>query len=70
MSISYSFPKLHKVVKNLKLFVSGTNIFTITKYTGFDPDVSNFGTSLLQQGTDYGAYPSSRTYTFGVTANF
>lgn len=70
MSISYDFPNVKKVVKNLKLFVSGTNIFTITKYTGFDPDVSNFGTSLLQQGIDYGAYPSKRTYTFGLTASF
>ena len=70
ISISYALPNMKSLFKNLKVFVSGTNIFTITKYTGFDPDVSNYGTSLLQQGIDYGAFPSQRTYTFGLTATF
>ena len=69
LSVSYSFGNF-KAVKNFRLFVTGTNIFTITKYTGFDPEVSSFGVGLLQQGIDYGAYPSQRSYTIGISANF
>lgn len=68
-TISYAFPS-SKTIKNLKIFVTGTNVFTITKYKGFDPEVSNFGTGLLQQGIDYGAYPSQRSYTIGISGNF
>lgn len=60
----------NKVFKNSRIFVTGTNVFTITKYTGADPEVDSFGQSLLQQGIDFGSYPSIRTYTVGVSANF
>jgi TonB-linked SusC/RagA family outer membrane protein len=69
LTLSYSLPNM-KVIKNARLFVTGTNIFTITKYSGFDPEVSSFDQSLLQQGVDYGAYPSQRSYTVGVSCNF
>ncbi|MGH2612713.1 MAG: SusC/RagA family TonB-linked outer membrane protein, partial [Rhabdochlamydiaceae bacterium] len=75
-TISYVFAKL-KVPKDLTFFVTGTNLITITKYAGFDPEVSSFAGSeytsnstALQQGIDYAAYPAQRTYTFGVSANF
>ncbi len=68
-TISYTLPSF-KVFNNPRLFVTGTNLFTITKYTGFDPEVSSFSQSLLQQGIDYGAYPGQRTYTIGVSCNF
>jgi hypothetical protein len=58
------------VLKNARIFFTGTNIFTITKYTGFDPEVSSYGQSLLQQGIDFGTYPSNRSYTIGVSSNF
>lgn len=68
-TIYYNIPN-NKVLKNARVFVTGTNVFTITKYTGFDPEVSSFGQSLLQQGIDFGAYPSVRTYTIGFSTNF
>jgi len=68
-TIYYSLPDT-KAFKNARIFFTGTNLFTVTKYTGFDPEVSSYGQSLLQQGIDYGAYPSSRTYTIGVSSNF
>ncbi|WAC13776.1 SusC/RagA family TonB-linked outer membrane protein [Dyadobacter pollutisoli] len=69
LSLSYTFPRLGPV-KNPRLFVTGTNLWTLTNYTGFDPEVSSYGQSLLQQGIDYGAYPSQRSYTIGFSCNF
>ena len=69
LTLSYSFPSM-KAIKNLTLFLTGTNLITITSYKGFDPEVSSFNQSLLQQGIDYGAYPTQVTYTFGLSCNF
>lgn len=68
-TIAYSLPAT-KIFKNARIFFTGTNVFTITKYTGNDPEVGSYGQSLLQQGIDYGAYPSNRSYTIGVSTNF
>lgn len=68
-SLSYSFPAMN-IVKNLRLFVTGTNLFTITKYRGFDPEVGTAGSNILRQGIDYGAYPSQQSYTIGLSCNF
>jgi TonB-linked SusC/RagA family outer membrane protein len=69
LSLAYTFPRLGPV-QNPRLFVTGTNLWTLTRYTGFDPEVSSYGQSLLQQGIDYGAYPSQRSYTIGFSCNF
>ena len=45
-------------VKSVRLYVTASNLFTITPYKGYDPEVSS--------GTDSGAYPASRTFTFGL----
>jgi TonB-linked SusC/RagA family outer membrane protein len=69
LALSYTFPRLG-LVQNPRLFVTGTNLWTLTKYTGYDPEVSSYAQSLLQQGIDYGAYPSQRSYTIGFSCNF
>ncbi len=69
LSLSYTFPRFGPV-QNPRLFGTATNLFTLTKYTGFDPEVSSYAQSLLQQGIDYGAYPSQRSYTIGFSCNF
>ena len=45
-------------VESVRFFATASNLFTITPYKGYDPEVSS--------GTDSGAYPASRTFTFGV----
>lgn len=68
LSIGYSFPKLmlRKVgIQNLRLYATGNNLFVWTPYTGFDPEVSTKGNSLTP-GVDFGAYPRSRSFTFGL----
>ncbi|MFT3903336.1 MAG: TonB-dependent receptor [Niabella sp.] len=54
--------------KSTRVFISGQNIFTITKYKGLDPDVANG--NLLTRGMDSGFWPSSRIYSAGVNFEF
>ncbi len=69
MTISYAFDNI-SILKNPRVFATGTNLLTFTKYTGYDPEVSSFNQSLLQQGIDYGAYPAQRSFTLGFSFNF
>jgi hypothetical protein len=57
-------------VSNARLYVTGTNLFTISNYSGFDPDVSSESVSNVNRGIDIGAYPLARTFTTGVTVSF
>ncbi|MFT4221981.1 TonB-dependent receptor [Dysgonomonas sp.] len=54
-------------VQNLRLYVSAENLFTLTKYHGFDPEISSGGTSL---GVDRGIYPQARTFSIGANVTF
>jgi hypothetical protein len=51
-------------IERLRLFVQGTNLFTATKYTGTDPEVSGVDTNF---GIDAGNYPANRQFLFGVS---
>ena len=53
-----------------KVYVGATNFFTKTDYTGFDPEISEYSSTNLAQGFDFGTYPQARTITFGFTAGF
>ena len=64
LSLGYSFKV--KGVSNLRAYVSANNLFTITSYTGFDPEVGSFGNSNTQFGVDNIVYPASRSFLFGV----
>jgi TonB-linked SusC/RagA family outer membrane protein len=57
-------------MSNAQLYVSAQNFFTVTDYTGFDPEVSEYATSVLAQGIDFGTYPQTRQFTIGITAGF
>ena len=68
LTLSYLFPGLKsKSITGLKLYVTGQNLLTSTKYTGYDPEVSYRGASNLEIGEDYGGYPQSRSFLFGVS---
>jgi TonB-linked SusC/RagA family outer membrane protein len=67
LSLSYNFQNLNiKNIQGIKLYVTGQNLLTWTKYRGYDPEVSYRGASTLQAGEDYGGYPQSRTIMMGV----
>ena len=68
--IGYTLPERWTkkiLISSLRLYVSGENLFTATKYSGFDPEVSSGGTSL---GIDRGVYPQSRVYSIGLNLKF
>jgi TonB-linked SusC/RagA family outer membrane protein len=61
--------KLH--LTESRIFVSGQNLFTITNYSGLDPDVVGNGENInLQPGVDFGIYPSSRIFSVGLNIGF
>lgn len=69
--IGYTLPRVwtRKAGMNkVRFYVSGTNLFTITGYSGYDPEV-NIATGLTPN-IDYNRYPRSRTFTFGCQLSF
>jgi hypothetical protein len=57
-------------INSLKLFLQAQNLFTWTKYQGFDPEVSTFTVTNTSQGTDFLTFPQPRIITFGINAGF
>ncbi|MUH36241.1 TonB-dependent receptor [Zobellia amurskyensis] len=70
VSLGYTLPQFNDLISKARIYVSGQNLFTITDYTGFDPEVNNRGQNNLNRGDDYDAYPRSRTLTLGVNLEF
>lgn len=69
LTLSYSLGDLIGFVKGARIYATGQNLFVITKYTGFDPEINTIKQGANQVpsvGIDYLAYPSARTFTFGV----
>ncbi|MBW8244848.1 TonB-dependent receptor [Muricauda oceani] len=67
--LAYSFPNLNiKGVKALSIYTSGQNLFTITDYRGYNPDVNSLGSSNVR--IDYSAYPLARIYSLGINVTF
>jgi TonB-linked SusC/RagA family outer membrane protein len=60
------------VIKSFRIYISAQNVFTVTKYSGYDPEVGNRapGSSSLTNGIDYAVYPQPKAYQVGVQANF
>jgi TonB-linked SusC/RagA family outer membrane protein len=73
VNLGYTFrPKQPgKIYNSLRCYLQAQNLFVITGYYGYDPEVSsNGGSNPETAGVDYAAYPQARTITFGVNFNF
>ncbi|WP_308992156.1 TonB-dependent receptor [Mariniflexile litorale] len=77
LTIGYTMPMKaiqNSIISNLRFYVTGTNLYLWTKYSGYDPDAnnsrSNDGYQGLTPGLDFSSYPKNRSYTFGVNASF
>ncbi|WP_291036604.1 TonB-dependent receptor [Dyadobacter sp. 50-39] len=73
LSLGYRVPlKANKVVNSARLFITGQNLLTITKYKGQDPEVNTDKQieGIPSFGIDYTAYPRARTWTIGVNVSF
>jgi TonB-linked SusC/RagA family outer membrane protein len=71
LMLGYTFPKttLQKVgIESLRVYVQAANLFTITKYSGQDPEIN--GKGVTEFGIDEGSYPSVRQFTAGVNLKF
>lgn len=69
--IGYTLPSafVKKIkMQNVRVYLSGQNLFTITGYSGMDPEVGQ--SSSLSRGVDYGIYPQSRVFTGGINITF
>ncbi len=70
VNLGYNFGKT-KVFSNLRIYAEVQNLLTVTKYIGFDPEVSSTGGGNDQTaGIDYAAYPPARTISFGLDLKF
>lgn len=73
VSIGYSIPQ--RYIRNLKLnsarvYVSAQNLYTFTKYSGYDPELGAYNNRATFQNVDNGRYPNPRTITFGANIEF
>ncbi len=69
LSLGYTLPRTFTQkfkVEKLRVYVSGQNLFTITNYSGYNPEVNARPSANLTPGEDYGTYPLARTYMFGL----
>lgn len=71
MTIGYNLGKIGKI-KNLRLYATGQNLFVMTNYKGYDPEVNTTAgnSSARSIGIDYTNYPKARTIMGGVSLNF
>jgi TonB-dependent starch-binding outer membrane protein SusC len=73
MTIGYTLP--NSVLDRFKLsrvrfYLSSQNLFTITKYSGMDPEVGMQSANATTNGVDNGTYPASRFFTLGLNLTF
>ncbi|GAP69533.1 TonB-linked outer membrane protein, SusC/RagA family [Bacteroidales bacterium 6E] len=57
-------------ISRLQPYFTASNLFTLTNYSGMDPEVNEWGNSGAVQGIDWGTYPHSKTFVFGVNVEF
>ena len=74
LTVGYSLPEdvLKKAyIKKIRLFFTASNLFTVTNYSGFDPEVDVFSKkNPLLHGVDFSAYPKSVAFNFGLNLTF
>jgi hypothetical protein len=74
ISVGYTLPKnfVRKLfIENVRVYFTGYNLFTFTKYTGADPEVDTSSKkNAMTPGVDYAAYPKSRSFVGGINVTF
>lgn len=73
VSLGFTIPR--KITSRMKIgdsriFLTGQNLFTWTRYSGFNPEPNLFDSDALTPGVDYGTYPLARTFSAGINLNF
>lgn len=69
LTLGYTVPRF-KGVQGIRLYVSANNLFTITKYSGYDPEVNTYAGSNTVIGVDNFVYPQSKSFLGGIQVTF
>lgn len=70
LTLNYNVPLKANWIRSIGLSFTARNLFIITKYSGWDPDVNSFSSGSQKIGVDWGSYPSARSYLFGLSMSF
>jgi TonB-linked SusC/RagA family outer membrane protein len=71
LSLTWNVPvRRLRLINALQLTVTGRNLFTITNYTGYNPDINSFSNDPKRIGIDYGSAPITRSYSFTMNVTF
>jgi len=71
VTLGYTLPSVltKKILVNqLRIYVKGSNIFTLATFTGYTPEIGS--SDVLSNGIDYGTYPVTSVYSFGINLTF
>ena len=71
VTLGYTLPSNYSkkvAIKQLRIYVKGSNIFTLARFTGYTPEIGS--SDVLSNGIDYGTYPVTSVYSFGVNVTF
>ncbi|UYZ62571.1 SusC/RagA family TonB-linked outer membrane protein [Hymenobacter weizhouensis] len=67
-SLTFTYKVWEKEARNFSVWMGGYNLFVLTKYRGYDPNISSAGSDNRQAGVDTSSYPTARTVVLGVRA--
>ena len=73
VEIGYTLPKVFvnkMFMQNVRIYVTGYNLYCFTKYSGADPEVDTRRSTPMTPGVDYSAYPKSRSFVGGINVTF
>lgn len=70
INLGYTFNFRKKSKTSLKLYGSANNLFTLTNYPGYDPEVTTYSQNPQKRGIDFGSYPGVKTYVMGIKFNY
>jgi hypothetical protein len=71
VTLGYTFPEgmTKKIaISQLRIYIKGSNIYTISKFTGYTPEIGS--SDVLSNGIDFGTYPVTSVYSFGINLTF
>jgi hypothetical protein len=69
VTLGYTLPRF-KGVQAIRIYVSANNLFTVTNYSGFDPEVNTYAGSNTVMGVDNFVYPQAKSFLGGIQVTF
>jgi hypothetical protein len=70
ITLGYNIKTKLAGISSLRVSVGVNNLYTFTKYTGYDPEINSYGDNPALYGVDLGGYPNSRAYNFTLRCSF